>query len=55
MELFYPIFKDMENWMFDDYEDPFPTSPFGEKPKGANASREYKSRLERVRLSSPLF
>ena len=48
MELFYPIFKDMENWMDDDYDDPFPALPFSEKPKGAGASEEYKARLERV-------
>ncbi|SPN98373.1 uncharacterized protein DNG_01418 [Cephalotrichum gorgonifer] len=48
LDLFYPIFKDMENWMDDDYEDPFPTLPFSEKPKGPGASGEYKARLERL-------
>ncbi|PKS11922.1 hypothetical protein jhhlp_001217 [Lomentospora prolificans] len=51
MELFYPIFKDMENWMDSDYNDPFPTLPFSEKPKGANASKEYKTRLEKLGLT----
>ena len=50
LDLFYPIFKDMEHWMDDDYEDPFPSLPFSEKPKGAGASEEYKARLERVCL-----
>lgn len=49
LDLFYPIFKDMEHWMDDDYDDPFPSLPFSEKPKGAGASDEYKARLERVR------
>lgn len=47
-DLFYPIFKDMENWMDDDYDDHFPAQPFSEKPKGAGASEEYKARLDRV-------
>lgn len=53
LDLFYPIFKDMEHWMDDDYYDPFPALPFSEKPKGAGASEEYKARLERVGCCVP--
>ena len=53
LELFYPIFKDMEHWRDPDYVDPFPTQPFSEKPKGPGASEEYKARLERVGSSPP--
>lgn len=49
LDMFYPIFKDMEHWMDNEYEDPFPALPFSEKPKGPGASEEYKARLERVR------
>lgn len=55
MDLFYPIFKDMENWMNDEYDDPFPALPFSEKPKGEGASHEYKARLERVSPQVPLL
>lgn len=54
-DLFYPVFKDMENWMNDEYDDPFPSIPFSEKPKGRGASVEYKARLERVSLDVPLL
>ena len=53
LELFYPIFKDMEHWMDSDYDDPFPGLPFNEKPKGEGASQEYKARLERVSGHGP--
>lgn len=53
LDVFYPVFKDMENWMNDEYEDPFPAVPFSEKPKGPGAALEYKARLERVSLDVP--
>ena len=49
IEHFYPIFKDMENWMTSHYEDPFPNLPFDDKPHGPNAASEYKRRLLDVR------
>ncbi|KAL7626971.1 hypothetical protein AAE478_003746 [Parahypoxylon ruwenzoriense] len=45
MEFFYPIFKDMQNWMNPDYNDQFPEIPFPEKPKGPHAVDEYRKRL----------
>ncbi|KAI1121118.1 hypothetical protein F5Y10DRAFT_288902 [Nemania abortiva] len=45
MEYFYPIFKDMQNWSNDHYDDPFPTMPFTNKPKGENAAAVYRERL----------
>ncbi|KAI2630760.1 hypothetical protein GGR54DRAFT_648322 [Hypoxylon sp. NC1633] len=45
MEFFYPIFKDMQNWMNSDYEDQFPQIPFPDKPKGSHAVEEYRKRL----------
>lgn len=45
---FYPIFKDMENWMNKDYDDPFPTTPFDNKPRGPGAAKTYRERLEKV-------
>ncbi|KAI0406583.1 hypothetical protein F4802DRAFT_595942 [Xylaria palmicola] len=45
MEYFYPIFKDMQNWTNDRYDDPFPTMPFTNKPKGENAAAVYRERL----------
>ena len=53
LDVFYPVFKDMENWMNDEYDDPFPSLPFSEKPKGPGAAHEYKARLERVSLYVP--
>ena len=47
-ESFYPIFKDMENWMDDDYKDPFPKVPFPDKPKGITAASAYREKLEQV-------
>ncbi|KAF7542678.1 hypothetical protein G7Z17_g11371 [Cylindrodendrum hubeiense] len=46
VEHFYPIFKDMQHWMDPDYKDPFPNLPFPNKPKGPDAAKEYRSRLE---------
>jgi hypothetical protein len=51
IESFYPIFKDMENWMDDDYKDPFPKVPFADKPKGIKAANAYKKKLEEVGAS----
>ncbi|KAI1212875.1 uncharacterized protein F4807DRAFT_303343 [Annulohypoxylon truncatum] len=45
MEFFYPIFKDMQNWMNPDYKDQFPQIPFPDKPKGPHAGDEYRKRL----------
>ncbi|KAI1421416.1 hypothetical protein F5Y12DRAFT_718464 [Xylaria sp. FL1777] len=44
-DYFYPIFKDMQNWSNDKYDDPFPTMPFTNKPKGENAASIYRERL----------
>ncbi|KAF9871718.1 hypothetical protein CkaCkLH20_10916 [Colletotrichum karsti] len=46
VEHFYPIFKDMENWMNDRYRDEFPSMPFDNKPKGEDAAEKYRARLE---------
>jgi uncharacterized protein (DUF2235 family) len=51
MEFFYNIFKDMQNWHNDDYDDPFPDKPFQHKPKGPHAAAEYRSRLEKMGLT----
>ncbi|KIE02926.1 peptidoglycan binding domain containing protein, partial [Metarhizium majus ARSEF 297] len=48
VEHFYPIFKDMQNWENEDYVDPFPSVPFRDKPRGANADVEYRARLEKM-------
>lgn len=48
LEYFYPIFKDMENWNNDDYDDEFPGQPFPNKPKGPNAAAMYRKRLEEL-------
>ncbi|KAI8963932.1 hypothetical protein F5Y11DRAFT_346006 [Daldinia sp. FL1419] len=45
MEFFYPVFKDMQNWMNPNYEDPFPQVPFPNKPKGPRAADEYRDML----------
>jgi hypothetical protein len=41
-------FKDQENFMNERYRDIFPNLPFPNKPRGANAAREYKRRLLEV-------
>lgn len=48
VEHFLPIFKDMQNWMNPDYKDPFPDTPFSNKPKGPDAADEYRARLEKL-------
>lgn len=48
VEHFYPIFKDMQHWMDDEYEDQFPNDPFPNKPKGEGAADEYRARLEQL-------
>ncbi|KAK7422410.1 hypothetical protein QQX98_001689 [Neonectria punicea] len=48
VEHFYPIFKDMQHWRDPDYKDPFPNVPFSNKPKGSNAAKEYRARLEKL-------
>ncbi|KAK3379589.1 hypothetical protein B0T24DRAFT_647140 [Lasiosphaeria ovina] len=40
MEFFYPIYKDMQNWHTPNYEDPFPSIPFDDKPRGEDAARK---------------
>ncbi|KAI1467254.1 uncharacterized protein F4812DRAFT_56586 [Daldinia caldariorum] len=45
MEFFYPVFKDMQNWMNPNYKDQFPQIPFPNKPKGAHAADEYRDML----------
>lgn len=50
MEYFYPIFKDMQNWTNDAYDDEFPTIPFTNKPKGEEAAVVYRKRLIEVRF-----
>lgn len=51
VDSFYVIFKDMQNWMDDEYVDPFPTVPFANKPKGPDAADEYRNRLEKMGLT----
>lgn len=51
VEYFYNIFKDMQNWRNDDYEDQFPDKPFPGKPKGPRAANEYRARLEKLGLT----
>ncbi|KAI0380921.1 hypothetical protein F5Y04DRAFT_281267 [Hypomontagnella monticulosa] len=45
MEFFYPVFKDMQNWMNPDYKDQFPELPFSGKPKGLHAPENYRRML----------
>lgn len=45
MEFFLPVFKDMQHWLDYEYEDPFPTLPFPNKPKGSSASKAYANKL----------
>ncbi|KAI2471987.1 hypothetical protein F4781DRAFT_420292 [Annulohypoxylon bovei var. microspora] len=45
MEFFYPVFKDMQNWMNPDYKDQFPQLPFPDKPKGPHAGEDYRKML----------
>lgn len=52
MEYFYPVFKDMQNWMNPEYEDEFPELPFPGKPKGPHAQEQYRAKLLQVNISS---
>ncbi|KAK8082926.1 hypothetical protein PG996_001707 [Apiospora saccharicola] len=45
MDNFFPIFKDNQNFMNFDYDDPFPNLPFPNKPKGEGAVDIYRDRL----------
>ncbi|KAI0887297.1 uncharacterized protein GGS22DRAFT_107432 [Annulohypoxylon maeteangense] len=45
MEFFYPVFKDMQNWMNPKYKDQFPQIPFPGKPKGPHARDDYRKML----------
>lgn len=51
VEHFYPIFRDMQHWMDDDYQDPFAAVPFADKPKGPLAALEYRTRLAEMGLT----
>lgn len=51
VESFYTIFRDMQNWPNDDYDDPYPSIPFPEKPKGPKAADEYRERLNKLGLT----
>ncbi|CAI7614897.1 unnamed protein product [Penicillium pancosmium] len=46
MEVFYPIFKDVQNMRNTHYKDKFPTVPFPNKPKSPDRGKEYRQRLE---------
>ncbi|KAJ5234331.1 uncharacterized protein N7469_003499 [Penicillium citrinum] len=46
MEVFYPIFKDVQNLRNSHYKDKFPTVPFPNKPKPPHQGKEYRHRLE---------
>ena len=48
MKFFYPIYKDMQNWRTTDYDDPFPDTPFDNKPKGEDAGEKYRQMLVEV-------
>lgn len=50
-EHFYPIWNDIQNWMNEDHDDPFPDAPFPHKPKGPKAEYEYRERLEKLGLT----
>lgn len=50
MEALYPIFKDVQNLKNPNYKDKFPTIPFPDKPPTPNDGKEYKMRLEDVRI-----
>ncbi|OAA49950.1 peptidoglycan binding domain containing protein [Beauveria brongniartii RCEF 3172] len=51
MESFVPVFKDMQHWKDAAYEDPFPKTPFPDKPKGDDAADVYRQRLEKMGLT----
>lgn len=51
VESFVPIFKDMQHWDDFIYNDPFPTIPFTNKPKGSQAAKEYRERLKQLGLT----
>ncbi|KAJ5102766.1 hypothetical protein N7532_003295 [Penicillium argentinense] len=46
MEVFYPIFKDVQNLRNPHYKDKFPTVPFPNKPIPPDRGKEYRRRLE---------
>lgn len=48
MEVFYPIFKDVQNMRNTHYKDKFPTVPFPNKPTSLDRGKEYRQRLEKV-------
>lgn len=52
MDYFYNVFSDLQHWLDDDYNDPFPNVPFPDKPWGENADDEYRQRLEKLGLTS---
>ncbi|KAM3467475.1 hypothetical protein NHJ6243_000096 [Beauveria neobassiana] len=51
MDSFVPVFKDMQHWKDAAYNDPFPKTPFPDKPKGDDAADIYRQRLEKMGLT----
>lgn len=51
MDSFVPVFKDMQHWKDDDYQDAFPDMPFPGKPKGDGAADVYRQKLEKMGLT----
>ncbi|OAA67401.1 peptidoglycan binding domain containing protein [Cordyceps fumosorosea ARSEF 2679] len=51
MESFVPVFKDMQHWKDAAYQDPFPKTPFEDKPTGNGAADAYRGRLETLGLT----
>lgn len=48
LDHFYPVFRDMQHWGDDHYQDPFPDVPFPDKP---NTEEAYRYRLEKMGLT----
>ncbi|OAQ98385.1 hypothetical protein LLEC1_07197 [Akanthomyces lecanii] len=51
MDSFVPVFKDMQHWKDDGYQDAFPDMPFPDKPRGDGAVDAYRQRLEKMGLT----
>lgn len=51
MDSFVPVFKDMQHWKDDGYQDAFPEMPFPDKPKGDGAADVYRQKLEKMGLT----
>lgn len=50
MEFFYMVYKDMQHWRDEEWEDPFPGEPFDNKPWGEGAGEVYRGMLVEVRV-----